>query len=111
MILHGPDGLLLGKHRRGTWELPGGVAAPGETFAEAAVRELAEKPTSSPIPSTCGCWARSSTVSVTSSVWRCPSSSPGGPTSLSSAKMPSAIGAAGRKIPCRKSCSSYSASV
>ncbi len=41
--MHGPDGLLLGKHRLGTWELPGGVAERGETFEEAAVRELAEE--------------------------------------------------------------------
>ncbi|MEU7389809.1 bifunctional class I SAM-dependent methyltransferase/NUDIX hydrolase [Streptomyces tanashiensis] len=43
VIVHGPDGLLLGKHRLGTWELPGGVVEPGESFAEAAVRELAEE--------------------------------------------------------------------
>ncbi|MFB7591954.1 NUDIX domain-containing protein [Streptomyces sp. NPDC056169] len=43
VIVHGPDGLLQGKHRRGTWELPGGSVEPGETFAEAAVRELAEE--------------------------------------------------------------------
>lgn len=43
VIVHGPDGLLLGKHRLGTWELPGGVVEPGETFAEAAVRELSEE--------------------------------------------------------------------
>ncbi|MGW0469276.1 bifunctional class I SAM-dependent methyltransferase/NUDIX hydrolase [Streptomyces sp. NPDC003027] len=43
VIVQGPDGLLLGKHRRGTWELPGGSVEPGETFAEAAVRELAEE--------------------------------------------------------------------
>ncbi|WP_121827730.1 bifunctional class I SAM-dependent methyltransferase/NUDIX hydrolase [Streptomyces sp. S1] len=43
VIVHRPDGLLLGKHRRGTWELPGGSVEPGETFAEAAARELSEE--------------------------------------------------------------------
>ncbi|GAB2730310.1 hypothetical protein GCM10027072_25800 [Streptomyces bullii] len=28
-ILHGPRGLLLGRHRHGTWELPGGTVEPG----------------------------------------------------------------------------------
>ncbi|MFE2325317.1 NUDIX domain-containing protein [Streptomyces sp. NPDC059385] len=43
VIIHGPDGVLLGRHRRGTFELPGGSVEPGETFAEAAVRELREE--------------------------------------------------------------------
>lgn len=43
MIVHGPDGILLGRHRRRTWELAGGTVEPGETFAEAAVRELHEE--------------------------------------------------------------------
>ncbi|MFF3091593.1 NUDIX domain-containing protein [Streptomyces nojiriensis] len=43
MIIHGPDGVLLGHHRRGTFELPGGSVEPGESFAEAAVRELNEE--------------------------------------------------------------------
>nr|WP_303715457.1 NUDIX hydrolase [Kutzneria buriramensis]WKX16038.1 NUDIX hydrolase [Kutzneria buriramensis] len=42
-ILHGPRGLLLGRHRRGTWELPGGTVEPGESLQETAVRELAEE--------------------------------------------------------------------
>ncbi|MER6349166.1 bifunctional class I SAM-dependent methyltransferase/NUDIX hydrolase [Streptomyces sp. NPDC001595] len=42
-ILHGERGLLLGRHRRGTWELPGGKVDPGESFEEAVVRELAEE--------------------------------------------------------------------
>ncbi len=42
-ILLGDQGLLLGRHRRGTWELPGGAVEPGESFEEAAVRELAEE--------------------------------------------------------------------
>ncbi|WP_319721858.1 NUDIX domain-containing protein [Streptomyces sp. MB09-01] len=40
--MHGPDGVLLGQHCRGTWEVPGGTVEPGESFAEAAVRELRE---------------------------------------------------------------------
>ncbi|MFE6847649.1 NUDIX domain-containing protein [Streptomyces sp. NPDC057686] len=43
VIIHGPDGVLLGHHRRGTWELPGGSVEPGESFGEAAVRELHEE--------------------------------------------------------------------
>ncbi|MFF9090329.1 NUDIX domain-containing protein [Streptomyces sp. NPDC014991] len=42
VIVHGPDGVLLGRHRRRTWELAGGTVEPGETFAQAAVRELCE---------------------------------------------------------------------
>ncbi|MFI0543273.1 bifunctional class I SAM-dependent methyltransferase/NUDIX hydrolase [Streptomyces sp. WSLK1-3] len=42
-ILHGPRGLLLGRHRRGTWELPGGTVEPGESLAETVVRELREE--------------------------------------------------------------------
>ncbi|MFE2728173.1 NUDIX domain-containing protein [Kitasatospora sp. NPDC059327] len=43
IIVHGPDGVLLGQHQRRTWELAGGTVEPGERFAEAAVRELREE--------------------------------------------------------------------
>ncbi|MEU8759540.1 bifunctional class I SAM-dependent methyltransferase/NUDIX hydrolase [Streptomyces sp. NPDC048659] len=43
IIVHGPEGVLLGQHRRQTWELAGGSVEPGETFAQAAVRELREE--------------------------------------------------------------------
>lgn len=42
-ILYGPQGLLLGLHRRGTRELPGGKVDPGESLKHAVVRELAEE--------------------------------------------------------------------
>ncbi len=42
-ILYGPRGLLLGRHHRGTWELPGGTVEPGESLQETVVRELAEE--------------------------------------------------------------------
>ncbi|HEY8986243.1 MAG TPA: NUDIX hydrolase [Streptomyces sp.] len=42
-ILHGPRGLLLGRHRRGTWELPGGTVEPGESLQATVVRELREE--------------------------------------------------------------------
>ncbi len=42
-VLVGPRGLLLGRHRRGTVELPGGTVEPGESLEEAVVRELAEE--------------------------------------------------------------------
>lgn len=42
-VLLGPDGLLLGRHRLGTTELPGGTVEPGESLPEAVVRELAEE--------------------------------------------------------------------
>ncbi|WP_420707503.1 NUDIX domain-containing protein [Streptomyces sp. NRRL S-241] len=37
-------------HRRGAFELAGGTVEPGESFAEAAVRELHERPASQAIP-------------------------------------------------------------
>lgn len=42
-LLHGPRGLLLGRHRLGTWELPGGTVEPGESLQEAVVHELHEE--------------------------------------------------------------------
>ncbi|MGI5397605.1 nucleotide triphosphate diphosphatase NUDT15 [Streptomyces sp. CA-251251] len=43
-ILLSEQGVLLGRHRRGTLELPGGsVETAGESFEEAVVRELAEE--------------------------------------------------------------------
>ncbi|MFI7502853.1 bifunctional class I SAM-dependent methyltransferase/NUDIX hydrolase [Streptomyces sp. NPDC049687] len=42
-IVYGPRGLLLGRHRRGTWELPGGTVEPGESLRETVVRELREE--------------------------------------------------------------------
>jgi 8-oxo-dGTP pyrophosphatase MutT (NUDIX family) len=42
-IVYGPRGLLLGRHRRGTWELPGGTVEPGESLRDTVVRELREE--------------------------------------------------------------------
>ncbi|MEW2611806.1 bifunctional class I SAM-dependent methyltransferase/NUDIX hydrolase [Streptomyces sp. NPDC047880] len=42
-IVFGPRGLLLGRHRRGTWELPGGTVEPGESLRGTVVRELGEE--------------------------------------------------------------------
>ncbi|GGR94762.1 hypothetical protein GCM10010269_37190 [Streptomyces humidus] len=42
-VLYGPRGLLLGRHRGGTWELPGGAVEPGESLRETVVRELREE--------------------------------------------------------------------
>ncbi|MDQ0989179.1 bifunctional class I SAM-dependent methyltransferase/NUDIX hydrolase [Streptomyces sp. V3I7] len=42
-VVYGPRGLLLGRHRFGTTELPGGTVEPGESLQETVVRELAEE--------------------------------------------------------------------
>lgn len=42
-VVVGPRGLLLGRHRRGTIELPGGTVEPGESLQETVVRELREE--------------------------------------------------------------------
>ncbi|MFJ3931603.1 bifunctional class I SAM-dependent methyltransferase/NUDIX hydrolase [Streptomyces sp. NPDC090029] len=42
-ILLSEKGILLGRHHRGTLELPGGTVEPGESFAETVIRELAEE--------------------------------------------------------------------
>ncbi|MFF5727956.1 NUDIX domain-containing protein [[Kitasatospora] papulosa] len=42
-ILLSEQGILLGRHNRGTLELPGGSVEAGETFEDAAIRELAEE--------------------------------------------------------------------
>ncbi|MGQ4453209.1 bifunctional class I SAM-dependent methyltransferase/NUDIX hydrolase [[Kitasatospora] papulosa] len=42
-ILLSEQGILLGRHNRGTLELPGGSVEAGETFEDAVIRELAEE--------------------------------------------------------------------
>ncbi|WP_255310903.1 nucleotide triphosphate diphosphatase NUDT15, partial [Streptomyces viridosporus] len=42
-ILLSEQGILLGQHRRGTLELPGGSVEAGESFEDAVIRELAEE--------------------------------------------------------------------
>ncbi|MFE9308179.1 NUDIX domain-containing protein [Streptomyces sp. NPDC006706] len=42
-ILVSKQGLLLGRHKRGTLELPGGTVEAGESFDAAVVRELGEE--------------------------------------------------------------------
>lgn len=43
VVAPGSDRILLGLGHDGRWELPGGKVDPGESFEEAAVRELAEE--------------------------------------------------------------------
>ncbi|MFD7016655.1 NUDIX domain-containing protein [Streptomyces sp. NPDC059928] len=43
VIVLGDQGLLLGRHRLGTTELPGGTVEAGESLEETVVRELAEE--------------------------------------------------------------------
>ncbi|MFG3293455.1 NUDIX domain-containing protein [Streptomyces sp. NPDC048179] len=42
-ILLSEQGILLGRHRHGTLELPGGSVEPRESFEDAVIRELAEE--------------------------------------------------------------------
>lgn len=42
-VLVSEQGILLGRHRRGTLELPGGTVEAGESFEAAVVRELGEE--------------------------------------------------------------------
>lgn len=43
VIVYGPRGLLLGRHRRGTHEVPGGTVEAGEPLERTVVRELKEE--------------------------------------------------------------------
>lgn len=57
-MVQAPDGRLLVMHRRGHWDLPKGKVDPGETIAQAALREVEEETGASglsllgPLPST-----------------------------------------------------------
>ncbi|MEF9907956.1 bifunctional class I SAM-dependent methyltransferase/NUDIX hydrolase [Streptomyces sp. P9-A2] len=42
-VVFGEQGLLLGRHRHGTFELPGGTVEAGESLEATVVRELAEE--------------------------------------------------------------------
>jgi 8-oxo-dGTP pyrophosphatase MutT (NUDIX family) len=42
-ILLSEQGILLGLHRRGTLELPGGIVEAGESFEDTVIRELAQE--------------------------------------------------------------------
>ncbi|MEV6166203.1 NUDIX hydrolase [Streptomyces sp. NPDC052052] len=43
VIVLSDRGVLLGRHRHGTLELPGGTVEPGESLEQTAIRELAEE--------------------------------------------------------------------
>lgn len=43
LVLDADGRVLLGRHRAGTWELPGGKVDPGESVRAAAARELREE--------------------------------------------------------------------
>lgn len=42
-VIDGEEHVLLGRHRNGTFDLPGGKAEPGEALERAAARELLEE--------------------------------------------------------------------
>lgn len=43
VIVLGEQGILLGRHRHGTFELPGGTVEAGESFETTVIRELGEE--------------------------------------------------------------------
>ncbi|MFF8476110.1 NUDIX domain-containing protein [Streptomyces sp. NPDC015414] len=85
MIVCGSDGVLFGRHRRGTCELAGGTDEPGETFAEAAVREFNEEAGLLAVPDEVQVLSTLLDRLATSSGRQFPSSSPAGPASRISA--------------------------